>query len=101
MVANAIKFTPKNGKITVNVEQNELQTLVSIADNGIGISPDRIEKIFDDTSFETTYGTDSEKGSGLGLKLCKYFIELHKGKIWVESKVEKGSKFIFSIPIKL
>ncbi len=101
LIANAIKFTPENGTITVLTEQNELQTLVSITDTGIGISPDRVEKLFEDTSFETTFGTNNEKGSGLGLKLCKYFVEQHKGKIWVESEAEKGSKFIFSIPIKL
>jgi len=101
LIANAIKFTPEKGTITVNVEQTKLQTLVSITDTGIGISPDRVEKLFEETSFETTNGTNNEKGSGLGLKLCKYFIEQHNGKIWVESEVKKGSKFIFSIPIKL
>ncbi len=98
LIANAIKFTSENGTITINVEQNESQTIVSIIDNGIGVCPERLETIFEDTYFETTLGTNNEKGSGLGLKLCKYIIEQHNGKIWVESESEKGSSFIFSIP---
>jgi len=101
LIANAIKFTSENGTITINVEQNESQTIVSITDNGIGISTERLETFFKDTSFEITLGTNNEKGSGLGLKLCKEFVEQHNGKIWVESEVEKGSSFIFSIPAKL
>ena len=101
LIANAIKFTPENGTITVGIEQDESQTLISITDTGIGISPNRIENLFEDSSFETTYGTNNEKGSGLGLKLCKYFVEQHNGKIWIESEVEKGSSFIFSIPTKM
>jgi len=101
LIANAIKFTSENGTITIDVEQNESQTVVSITDTGIGICPERLETIFDDASFETTLGTDNEKGSGLGLKLCRHFVEQHNGKIWVESEAEKGSSFIFSIPTKL
>jgi len=101
LIANAIKYTSENGTITINVEQNESQNLVSIEDTGIGICLERLETIFEDTFFETTLGTNNEKGSGLGLMLCKDFVEQHNGKIWAESKVEKGSKFIFSIPTKL
>lgn len=101
LLANAIKFTPINGEITIKIEQDKYQTLVSVKDSGVGISDDRIENLFDDTTFEPTFGTDREKGSGLGLKLCKYFIEKHNGKIWVESEVDKGSKFTFSIPANL
>ena len=101
LLANAIKFTPENGKIVINADQDEIQTLVSIKDTGIGINPDRLENLFDDSIFETTLGTNKENGSGLGLKLCKYFVEQHNGKIWVETEVGKGSEFIFSIPMKL
>lgn len=101
LLANAIKFTPIHGKIKINVEQDKYQTLISIIDNGVGIGSDRTEKLFDESVFEPTFGTDREKGSGLGLKLCKYFVEQHNGKIWVESELGKGSKFTFSIPIKL
>jgi len=101
LIANAIKFTSENGTITINVEQDESQTLVSVTDNGIGICSERLETIFNDASFETTLGTNNEKGSGLGLKLCKDFVEQHNGKIWVESEAKKGSNFIFSIPVKL
>ncbi|MDP3444185.1 MAG: ATP-binding protein, partial [Ignavibacteria bacterium] len=100
LLANAIKFTPENGKIILKVEQDENQTLFSIKDTGIGIHPNRIEKLFDETIFETMPGTSDERGSGLGLKICKYFIEQHKGKIWVETEVGKGSEFKFSLPLK-
>lgn len=98
LIANAIKFTPENGKITIAAEQTASETLISVTDSGVGIPADRQEKLFDDTSFITTAGTNKEKGSGLGLKVCKYFIEQHQGRIWVESSPDKGSKFIFSLP---
>jgi two-component system, sensor histidine kinase and response regulator len=98
LLANAIKFTYQNGSITINTAQDESQTIVSISDTGTGISDERIEKLFDESQFETTYGTENEKGSGLGLKLCKHFVEQHNGKIWVESELEKGSSFKFTLP---
>jgi len=101
LIANAIKFTSENGTITINVEQNKAQTTIYVTDNGIGICPERLETIFEDAIFETTFGTNNEKGSGLGLKLCKYLVEQHKGEIWVESESKKGSSFIFSIPTKM
>lgn len=98
LIANALKFTPSKGKITINTEKTDSQLIISVADNGVGISKDRIDKIFDKTSYETTFGTNDEKGSGLGLKLCLEFIEKHEGKIWVESEVGVGSTFKFSLP---
>jgi two-component system sensor histidine kinase/response regulator len=98
LLSNAIKFTPENGTISIDSKEEESYHIISIADSGVGIEPDRMNKIFDDTSYETTYGTQAEKGSGLGLKLCKEFILMHKGKIWVESEVGKGSTFFFNIP---
>ncbi|OYT11813.1 MAG: hypothetical protein B6I18_02805 [Bacteroidetes bacterium 4572_112] len=98
LLTNAIKFTHVNGKITINAKEEESYHIVSITDTGIGISPERIDIIFDKTSYETTFGTKSEKGSGLGIKLCQEFIDMHKGKIWVESELGKGSIFYFSIP---
>lgn len=101
LIANAIKFTPELGKITIDCKQELNQLLVSISDLGVGMDTHRLERIFDETHFETTYGTNKEKGSGLGLKLCKYFVEQHQGSIWVESEIGSGSTFIFSIPNKL
>lgn len=98
LLTNAIKFTHVNGKITINAKEEESYHTVSITDTGIGISPERIDIIFDKASYETTFGTKSEKGSGLGIKLCQEFIDMHKGKIWVESELGKGSIFYFSIP---
>lgn len=98
LLTNAIKFTPVNGKITINAKEEELYHIISITDTGIGISSERINTIFDKASYETTSGTELEKGSGLGIKLCQEFIEMHKGKMWVESELGKGSEFCFSIP---
>jgi two-component system sensor histidine kinase/response regulator len=98
LITNAIKFTHKNGQITIDAQENESHHIVSITDTGIGISPERMELIFDKASYETSFGTQSEKGSGLGIKLCQEFIEMHQGKIWVESELGKGSTFYFSIP---
>lgn len=91
-----LTFTPENGKIAIKAEQDEIQTLVSFKDTGIGINPNRIKNIFDESIFETTLGTNKEKGSGLGLKLCKYFVEQHSGKIWVETETGKGSAFFLA-----
>lgn len=101
LIANAIKFTPEQGKITINCKQENKQVLVSVTDSGVGIDKNKIDQLFDETHFETTYGTNKEKGSGLGLKLCKHFVEQHQGNIWVESEIGSGSTFIFTIPNKI
>lgn len=98
LLTNAIKFTPVDGEITINAIEDESYHTVSISDTGIGISSERIDTIFDKASYETTFGTESEKGSGLGIRLCQEFIEMHKGKMWVKSELGKGSEFYFSIP---
>jgi two-component system, sensor histidine kinase and response regulator len=99
LINNAIKFTPKGGAITLSAEKGEDFHTIIIADTGVGIHPERVDKLFDKTSYETTFGTDAEKGSGLGLKLCLEFVEIHHGKIWVESELKKGSKFCFTLPV--
>ncbi len=98
LLNNAIKFTPIYGEITITTKEDEQYSTFIINDTGIGISDERNDKIFDKTSYETTIGTEFEKGSGLGLKLCREFIGMHNGKIWAESELGKGSKFCFSIP---
>jgi PAS domain S-box-containing protein len=98
LISNAIKFSNNGGKIVVEAKQKNGTAHVSISDSGIGISTDNISKLFKiETSF-TTKGTNQEQGTGLGLILCKEFIDKHKGRIWVESVEGKGSTFHFTIP---
>jgi len=105
LVSNAIKFTPKSGKISilakVNADENQTKFVqVVFKDNGIGIDEDIHANIFSFDSNASTLGTENEKGTGLGLILCKEFIEKHDGKIGVESEVGKGTTFWFNIPLK-
>jgi len=98
LIANAIKFTPKDGKITVKALKKVDHVEVSISDTGVGMEKETIDKLFKiETSF-TSRGTENEKGTGLGLLLCKEFVEKHGGTIWVDSEIGKGSTFTFSIP---
>ncbi|MCX6278895.1 MAG: PAS domain S-box protein, partial [Bacteroidetes bacterium] len=101
LISNAIKFTPAGGKITISAEEKQSELSVTVSDSGVGISNNRIEKLFRIDESYSTAGTNNERGTGLGLILCKDFIEIHGGKIWVESEVEKGSRFSFTIPDKM
>ena len=98
LISNAIKFTHPGGTIVISAEQNPDKLLVTVSDNGIGIKKETIDKLFLIEESYSTAGTQNEKGSGLGLLLCKEFILKHKGKIWVESELGKGSKFRFTLP---
>lgn len=106
LLSNAIKFTPNDGKVTVSaklIEEyvenhgNAEYVQVKVADNGIGISKKNMEKLFNKSEHFTTYGTNDEKGSGLGLILCKEFIEKNGGKILVKSEEGKGAEFIITL----
>ncbi|MBN1970162.1 MAG: PAS domain S-box protein [Candidatus Delongbacteria bacterium] len=97
LISNAIKFTKKGGKIEVIAIKPGNRLEVSVQDSGIGISESKINMLFSIENNITSYGTENEKGSGLGLILCKEFIEKHNGKIWVESKENKGTRFTFKI----
>jgi signal transduction histidine kinase len=101
LVSNAIKFTNNGGTININAEQTNSNVTISISDNGIGIAPDDLTKLFNISEFIATTGTAEETGTGLGLLLCKEFVEKHQGKIWVESEVGKGSEFKFTLPISV
>jgi predicted ATPase/signal transduction histidine kinase len=96
LIGNALKFTPENGRITVEAKQTGNEIIVSVEDTGIGISPENQGKIFN-TFFQVSskYG-----GTGLGLTICKNIVEAHHGRMWVESEIGKGSKFIFTLPVK-
>lgn len=96
LIANAIKFTTDKGEIIVSSRVTGNMMEVCVSDSGIGISKENLPKLFGREIF-TTRGTLNEKGTGLGLILCKEFVELNGGRIWVESIVNKGSKFFFSV----
>lgn len=100
LIGNAIKYSRLNGIITIEANTIGNQTKISVIDNGIGMSEEDKNKLFRIDQKITTPGTANEKGSGLGLILCNDFIKKHKGKIWVESEIGIGSKFIFKIPQK-
>jgi PAS domain S-box-containing protein len=98
LISNAVKFTNPNGKIIVAAEKNENACVVTVEDNGVGISEENIEKLFKIDKGISTKGTSGEQGTGLGLLLCKEMIDLHNGKIIVESEHGKGTKFSVVIP---
>ena len=98
LISNAIKFSHPGGEIFVSAEQNPNEILVSVKDGGVGITREDMTKLFRIDTNHTTLGTNREKGTGLGLLLCKEFIEKHGGKIWVESEEGKGSTFYFTLP---
>ena len=98
LISNAIKFTHLNGEVKINAEQNKNNTIISVSDTGVGIEQEILKETFEISQKSTTLGTENEKGTGLGLMLCKEFVEKHDGEIWVQSEIGSGSKFIFSIP---
>ena len=100
LLTNAIKFTNVNGEISVESNVNDEIVEVKIKDSGVGMDEETVAKLFRLESTHSTTGTNNETGTGLGLILCKEFVEKHNGKIWVNSEVGKGSTFCFSIPLK-
>ena len=99
LISNAIKFTNTNGEINVALEITDREIMISVSDNGVGISEDALKTIWINSYNNKTIGTSGEKGTGLGLTICKEFVEKHGGKIWVESQVGVGSNFKFTIPL--
>ncbi|MFO7829315.1 MAG: transporter substrate-binding domain-containing protein [Bacteroidales bacterium] len=98
LISNAIKFTSKGGIIKVQSEAKQNKVKISIHDSGVGLSKSSIESLFNMEAKSSTPGTHKEEGTGLGLILCKEFIDKHKEKIWVESEPGKGSVFYFTVP---
>lgn len=98
LTANALKFTPEGGTITIKAEAVGDSVTISVEDSGVGISKTDQAKLFRADIQHTTPGTNMERGTGLGLLLCKQFIEKHHGTIWVESVPNKGSCFCFTLP---
>jgi len=98
LLLNAIKFTETGGRIWVEASERNDEIVVSVSDNGTGIQPEVQEFLFTKTSSYSTRGTANEKGTGLGLILCKEFVEKNGGRIWFESKPGLGSTFYFTLP---
>ncbi len=117
LISNAIKFTNKGGTISISTNKFESSTslnhlqaknsgksdsgfqVFSVSDNGVGIDPELLDNLFDISQTHSATGTADEKGTGLGLLLCKEFVEKHGGKIWAESELGKGSIFYFTLPL--
>jgi signal transduction histidine kinase len=100
LISNAVKFTDQEGQIEIKAKSNGEFVRISVKDNGLGISEDNAAKLFSDEEHYSMLGTSREAGTGLGLLLCKEFVEKNGGKIWVESELGKGSNFMFEIPKK-
>jgi signal transduction histidine kinase len=100
LLSNAVKFTPEGGQIKVDAGLGDSAVIVSVTDTGIGIAKEDQEAIFEE--FRQASGNYAQKreGTGLGLTLTRRFVEMHGGKIWVESEIGKGSKFTFTLPVK-
>ncbi len=99
LLVNAIKFTKENGSVKVDVSKTEENAIISVSDTGIGMLPEEISSLFDITKLKSKAGTANEKGTGLGLLLCKDMVAKHGGKIWVESTIGEGSIFRFTLPL--
>ena len=99
LISNAIKFTPSGGKINVTVQQDGAGWIkVSVSDTGAGIAPEEASRIFEEFYQTTKPGDKKSRGVGLGLAISKKLVEMHGGRIWVQSEVEKGSDFSFTLP---
>jgi PAS domain S-box-containing protein len=99
ILSNSIKFTLENGQIDIKISKKNSMVIIQISDTGIGIPKENITRILSEKEFFTTQGTLKEKGNGLGLKLCNYFIKINNGTLNIESKKNIGTKIIFSLPI--
>lgn len=100
LISNAIKFTPEGGTVTLSAQRGNDEVMVSVSDSGVGMTPEVIGKLFRIDTKLSTKGTADEKGTGLGLILCKEFIEKNGGHLGVKSEPEKGSVFYFTIPVR-
>jgi signal transduction histidine kinase len=98
LISNAVKFTNAKGEVHVAAKDTGSEVEVIVQDNGVGISEENLISLFSIQTNISTRGTANESGTGLGLVLCKEFVEKHGGKIWVESEKGKGSRFVFTLP---
>lgn len=98
LLGNAIKFTPEKGNISIKAKEEKNFLQIDVQDSGIGISEGSLIKIFDEFYRDDNAINQKIKGTGLGLSLVKLIVEAHKGKIWVNSKLGKGTTFSFTLP---
>jgi signal transduction histidine kinase len=98
LLSNAVKFTPEGGRIGISARQTDGVVEISVSDTGVGIAREDQPKIFEEFRQVGSDYAHKVEGTGLGLTLAKKFVELHGGRIWVESEVGKGSKFTFTLP---
>jgi len=99
LVTNSLKFTENGGQVSIGAKPTEGYVLVEIQDTGVGMSKEKAAELFSVNKIESTEGTDNEAGTGLGLVLCKDFVEMHGGRIWAESELNKGTSVFFTLPI--
>lgn len=100
LLSNAIKYTEADGKISVNIYSDKENVYITVSDTGIGIPEEKINNIFERYEQIDNKLTRNFNGSGIGLSLVRSLVEMHEGRVWVESKVNEGSKFIISLPKK-
>ena len=100
LAGNALKFT-REGQVEISVELEADRLVYRVADTGIGIAPDKLETVFAEFRQEDATIASEFGGTGLGLSITKKFVEMHQGRIWVQSDVGKGSTFAFAIPLRL
>jgi signal transduction histidine kinase len=98
LLSNAIKFTHRNGTVEVKASVRNDYVEIGVYDSGIGMTKDIMDRLFRIDGNLSTRGTEDERGTGIGLILCREFVEKHGGKIWVESEKGIGSAFIFTLP---
>jgi signal transduction histidine kinase len=98
LITNAIKFTRKNGTVTINSAEEKNHFKIEIGDNGVGMDSETLNHLFRIDVNHKSLGTSNERGTGLGLIICKEFVEKNGGQLKAESKLEKGSKFSFTVP---
>lgn len=98
LASNAIKYTPQEGSIVFETHEDDKSVYFSIKDSGIGMTQEQVDSLFRISTNKSTQGTDAESGTGLGLILCKEFIDIHRGRIWAESEESIGSTFYIELP---
>jgi signal transduction histidine kinase len=99
LLGNAVKFTPPNGTIEISAEIQAAEVVITVTDSGAGIPPERLPGLFRLGANQPTFGTKGEKGTGLGLPLCRDMVEKNGGRIWVESTPGQGTRFHFTVPL--
>jgi signal transduction histidine kinase len=100
LLSNAVKFTSEGGKIQVRAAPDDSTVKISVSDTGVGIAPEDHDVILEEFRQVGSNYAQKREGTGLGLSLTRKFVEMHGGKIWVESEVGKGSRFTFTLPIR-